>query len=265
MLHFIIQEVVELVFKRGQLIHYASLRTMPGFFVALRDAFAELKRSLVFPDKLIEYSKNGTSAQGELANLYLLYQSRLRKLGWADPEGLSWLAVELLEADPSVANSIRLIVLDGFDSFTGAQHRALELLARRAGDLLITFPGERIPTPCSSPIQKHSLKNLPQTQHRPSLRAAQAPFLPLTFSHLEQALFEPGENPAKPDHPFLLEARSPPKKTRGAAMDQSALSGMGSLYQIARSSRPTQNYTIPFYVRRPRSLASLCIFHEEPR
>jgi ATP-dependent helicase/nuclease subunit B len=217
MLHFIIQEVVESAFTQGELIHYASLRTMPGFFLALRDAFAELKRSLIFPDKLIEYSKNGTSAQGELANLYLLYQSRLRELGWADPEGLSWLAVELLEADPSVANSIRMIVLDGFDSFTGAQHRALELLARRVGDLLITFPGEMDSRRLAHRRFRSTIQKLAADLAPTITTAAQASFLPHDVLYLEQSLFEPGENPAdSPDHPFLLEARSPAEEAREA-------------------------------------------------
>src|SRR5512146_498278 len=46
LLHFIIQEVVNLSAKQGKLVHYNSLRSMPGFLLALRDAFAELKRSL---------------------------------------------------------------------------------------------------------------------------------------------------------------------------------------------------------------------------
>lgn len=129
LIHFIIQEVVHHAFQQGKLSHYASLRGKPGFYLALRDAFAELKRYLVFPEEFVGCTSNGTLAQQELASLYLLYQNRLRELGWADPEGLSWLAVEGLERQATVANSIQLLVVDGFDSFTGAQHRALNLLA----------------------------------------------------------------------------------------------------------------------------------------
>ena len=217
MLHFIVQEIVELAFKRGQLIHYGSLRTMPGFFLALRDAFAELKRSLVFPDKLIEYSQNGTSAQQELATLYFLYQTRLRELGWADPEGLSWLAVELLEADPGVGNSLRLLVLDGFDSFTGAQHRALELLTRRVGDLFITFPGEVGSQRLAHRRFRSTLEKL-ATELTPTItKTAQAPFLLPYVLHLEQSLLESGDNPVESaEHPFLLEARSPAEEAREA-------------------------------------------------
>ena len=217
MLHFIIQEVVEFAFQRGQLIHYASLRNMPGFFQALRDAFAELKRSLVLPDKLIEYSQNGTPAQQELATLYFLYQSRLRELGWADPEGLSWLAVELLDADPGVGDSIRLLVLDGFDSFTGAQHRALELLVRRVGDLLITFPGEVASQRLAHRRFGSTLEKLAADLAPIIKTAAQEPFLPPYVLGLEQSLLEPSENLVESaEHPFLLEARSPAEEAREA-------------------------------------------------
>ena len=190
---------------------------MPGFFLALRDAFAELKRSLVFPDKLIEYSKNRTPAEQELANLYLLYQSRLRELGWADPEGVSWLAVELLEADSDAANSIRLLVLDGFDSFTGAQHRALDLLATRVGDLLITFPGEKDSRRLAHRRFRSTLERLAADLAPSVTTAAQAPFLPPDVLHLEQSLLEPGENQVEsPEYPFLLEARSPAEEAREA-------------------------------------------------
>jgi len=74
--------------------------------------------------------------------LYLAFQTQLRPLDWADPEGLSWLAVEALQRNPGLANRLALLVVDGFDSFTGAQLRALCLLAPTVGNILITLPGE---------------------------------------------------------------------------------------------------------------------------
>ena len=80
LLHRIVQETVD----STSLVHYAPLRTLPGFILVLRDSFAELKRSLIYPEAFVEQSKKATLAQRELAQLYLAYQIRLRELGWAE-------------------------------------------------------------------------------------------------------------------------------------------------------------------------------------
>ena len=45
-LHRIVQDVVDAT----PLVHYATLRTKPGFILALQDVFAELKRALIYPE-----------------------------------------------------------------------------------------------------------------------------------------------------------------------------------------------------------------------
>ena len=57
--HYILQEVVDKLASRGTLSHYAPLRNMPGFYMALRDSFAELKRSLVYPEQFASFAKTG--------------------------------------------------------------------------------------------------------------------------------------------------------------------------------------------------------------
>lgn len=217
LLHIIIQEAVDTLDKRGELVHYASLRKLPGFFQALRDAFAELKRSLVYPEQFLEIVQNDSPARQELARLYTLYQERLRKLGWADPEGLSWLAVAALEKQPELAASIRLLNVDGFDSFTGAQCRALQLLAGQVGELLITFPGEPASTRMAHRRFLDTLEKL-QAEISPAVSPLpNTPFLPPDVQHLEQTLFEPSiQAMRESSHHLLLEARSPADEAREA-------------------------------------------------
>ena len=74
LLHRLIQEVVDLAVEQGGLPHFSPLQRMPGFILALRESFAELKRSLIYPDQFIEFTRSGTTAQQELALLYSLYQ-----------------------------------------------------------------------------------------------------------------------------------------------------------------------------------------------
>jgi ATP-dependent helicase/DNAse subunit B len=219
LLHAIIQEAVDTLSKRGELIHYASLRSLPGFFLALRDAFAELKRSLVYPEQFLEITKNDTPARQELSRLYALYQERLRKLGWADPEGLSWLAVDALEKKPGLVAPIHLLVVDGFDSFTKAQRRALQLLSDHVGELLITFPGEPDSTRLAHQRFSDTLKKLNRELFPTIITLSNTPFLHSNTLQLEQNLFEPGNKTVQDvdvDHPWLLEARSPADEAREA-------------------------------------------------
>ena len=217
LIHTIIQNAVDTLDRRGELLHYASLRNLPGFFQALRDSFAELKRSLVYPEQFLEFTWNDSPARQELARLYALYQERLRQLGWADPEGLSWLAVAALEKQPELSASIRLLVVDGFDSFTGAQRRALQLLAGQVGELLVTFPGQADSTRMAHQRFSDTLKKLKAELSPTILTLPNAPFLPPNVLHLEQTLFEPQEKMVRNTaHPFLLEARSPADEAREA-------------------------------------------------
>jgi hypothetical protein len=146
LLHRIVQETVD----AESLVHYAPLRTLPDFILVLRDSFAELKRSLIYPEAFVEQSKNAALAQRELAQLYLAYQTRFRDLDWAYTEGLSWLAVASLESNPALLDgTLQLLIVDGFDSFAGAPRRALQLFTDKA-DVLITLEGEQ-----NSPRQAH--------------------------------------------------------------------------------------------------------------
>ncbi len=80
LLHCIVQEVVDEV----PLLTNIRVRTFPGFIRVLRDAFAELKRALIYPKSFIELSKATSDSQQERAQLYSAYQLKLHQLGWAD-------------------------------------------------------------------------------------------------------------------------------------------------------------------------------------
>ncbi len=90
-MHVAVQEVRD----QGGLTYYASIADRPGFLQTLQECFVELKRARVTPEALLEYASEHSRGLVELARLYAAYQSRLRALGWADPEGLNWLAVSV--------------------------------------------------------------------------------------------------------------------------------------------------------------------------
>jgi ATP-dependent helicase/DNAse subunit B len=215
--HRLVQTTLEQVYAAGDLVYYAGLKDTPGFALALREAFAELKRALVYPERFIEVAASGSLAQQELARLYQAYQEQLRALGWADPDGLSWLALEALQERPELAEDIELLVMDGFDSFSGAQRLALRLLGRAVRDMLVTLPGAH---PFPRPVQRRFERAYRElAASLPSLQrtAAQVSSLPPGLQHLEAHLFEPGSPAMLPDGALvLLEARSPAEESREA-------------------------------------------------
>ncbi|HKJ38457.1 MAG TPA: PD-(D/E)XK nuclease family protein, partial [Anaerolineales bacterium] len=213
LLHRIVQDVVD----HADLVHYASLRTLPGFILALRDSFAELKRALIQPEAFLEQSSAASLSQQELAKLYSAYQIKLQQLGWADIEGLSWLAVEALQANPALLDdAIQLLVVDGFDSFIGTQQRIFQLLAGST-DILITLGGEQ---DSKRSAHRRFSKTLAVLQSELSLDAilhGNESGLPPDVLHIENRIFEPGEKISKePSETFLTEVRSPSEEAREA-------------------------------------------------
>ena len=213
--HYILQEVVDKLASRGTLSHYAPLRNMPGFYMALRDSFAELKRSLVYPEQFASFAKTGTLAQKELASLYIEYQARMIELGWADTEGLSWLAVEALENDQKLLSPLQLLIVDGFDFFTNAQMRTLQLISQVINDILITVPG--VPD-SQRPAHRRFLEITRTLQKVLNPRVTTldtSPFLPANLHYIESSLFESGiQGTISSQQPFLLETRSPADEAR---------------------------------------------------
>jgi ATP-dependent helicase/nuclease subunit B len=215
--HRLILAAIEQVFQTGGLQYYAGLRNTPGFALVLCDAFAELKRALIFPENLIEQAAAAKPAQQELARLYLAYQVQLRTLNWADPDGLSWLAVEALEKDPTLAKNLILLVVDGFDSFEGAQQRALELLASIVPNILITLPGKY-------PFQRTAHRRFEKVYQVIRLKLPltvrnlpERSYLPEVLNYIETSLFEMGARCGNAGEYFsLYEARSPTEEAREA-------------------------------------------------
>jgi ATP-dependent helicase/DNAse subunit B len=214
-LHRLIHGIVEELDRQGQLTHFSSLRSVPGFPKALRERFAELKRALVRPEVFVEESAGEEANIVELARLYLAYQTKLQDLHWADQEGLSWLAVEALETRPGLVQDWKLIVVDGFDDFNQTQLRALQLLAQQVSELLITLPGaQEMIRPVHSRFQ-HAFKDLCKDIN-PQVQSLASPLrLPDPLRMLESQLLEsnPRKVAASPNL-VLLEAQSPAEEAR---------------------------------------------------
>ncbi len=218
LIQHIIRDVIDQAAASGELIQFKAICGLPGFSQVLRDTFSELKRSHVSPERFLAYSSGRSPAQTELAILYRAYQSRLTLLGWEDSDGLQWKALETLENEKDVADSIRLIVVDGFDTFTSLQLAILKALSSQV-ELFLTLPGEPGST---RPALRRFLDDFEKIRRElsPAISSNQTqPMLPEESRFLENQFYEPfaGERrKIDPQPPFLFEVYSPAGEARKA-------------------------------------------------
>lgn len=217
-LHALIQSVVDRADSEGKLRHFTRIRSMPGFAAVLSERFAELKRSLVWPERLANLAHvHGSPALEELAALYAAYQHRLQDLNRADREGITWLGMDALRTNPGLLGEIRLVLVDGFDSFNPAQRQTLQILATGVHEMWITLPGE---PGMQRPAHRRFLRALRELQADVSLEIVSLPpasGIAEPFAALESRLFEP-PGPVTPpgEQVVLLEAQSPDEEAREA-------------------------------------------------
>lgn len=215
--HRLIQETVRESHASGELTHYTAIMDKPGFLLALQDAFAELRGAVVRPGRFLEYTRNSSPARYELALLYDRFLTRLQALHWIDQEGQSWLAIDTLERNPNVAAHLRLVVADGFTSFTGVRRQCLKLLRKQVGELLITLPGK-----IGSIRQVHhrslAVIETLQSDLSPEVNEIDAASrLPAAILHMEQHVLDPGDfEKQESQKPIMLEARSQSEEAREA-------------------------------------------------
>ena len=216
-IYFLIRSVVEDLHQQGRLPYYSSIRNTPGFINVLKEHFAEFKRALIWPEELVTQTLEGEPGLAELAQIYLAYQQKLQSIDWADQEGLSWLAVEALEAQPDLLNTWRLVIVDGFDDFNRTQRRALRLLADRIPEVIITLPGApEMMRPVHSRF-KHAFDDLIAEIYPEIHYLDSSPHLPAPLSILENEVFEKGTPPkVQNERIFLLEVKSPAEEVREA-------------------------------------------------
>jgi len=215
--HRLVQETVDEAFECKELVHYASIKSKPGFILALQDCFAELRISYISPDRFFKYTQTSTPARHELAVLYARFVTRLQELNWIDQEGQIWLAISALEGNPQAAADIRLVVADGFSFFTAALRRFIKLLSEQAGETLITLPGV---LGSNRPVHRRTraMIEILQREFAPKVSELNSsPRLPTDSLYLEQHVLDPYEFKAQEaSRPIMIEARSQSEEVREA-------------------------------------------------
>lgn len=201
LVHKLVRRALETLHSAGQLEHYAPIVGRAGLTLAVTDVIAELKRALVQPETFATAAADREPRLRDLARLYAEYQRELIALGYADTEGVGWLAVEELGQNPALTSDLRLLVVDGFDSFNSVTLHFLGLLAARVQETLVTLSGD---LEMSRPVLMRFAETRTQLEQiaafeiqaldTPPRRVA-APML-----HLEKNLFSPKPVKTKAAH-----------------------------------------------------------------
>ena len=214
----LVEGAIQDLAAKGELTYYGAVSQMPGFINAFSSRIAELKQARVFPGPFLEAAGKHGPGLVELGKVYASYQERLQAAGWVDPEGLNWLAVEALERDLGLVRDIRLVIVDGFDSFNGAQLAAIRLLGAAVLEVMVTLPGS---PDMRRPAHRRFARSLAAFQVAIPTAImedlSRQPTLPEPLNHIEMGLFQSGAVPQAADGcVFFIEARTPVDEAREA-------------------------------------------------
>ena len=195
--HRMVRAAIDRLHEAGELPYYAPIRRAPGFIRAMAEHIAELKRALIAPEAFQAALRAREPRLREMAAIYRAYQEGLRTLGWADREGAGWLAARALQDHADLLQSLELLVVDGFDSFSPLQLDVLSALARQVATLVITLSGE--PEMARPAYRRFERTHRALTQ-RLGVRPTSLPpgrTRPEALRHLERMLFEVGAEQAQ--------------------------------------------------------------------
>lgn len=217
-LYRVIQALARQEAAAGRLAHYAAIVETPGFINAMAERFAELKRERVLPERFLQAADPQSPGETELARLYDRYQLYLQEQAWADREGLAWLAVELLEEDPSFRPDFELLLLDGFNEFTPVQVALLDRLQPHLSRIVVTLTGRDGPARSAHGRFNRARQKLATALQPEFIFLDDPPRLTPELASLEAGFFEPTPHPYPhpPDALHLLELRSPAEEAREA-------------------------------------------------
>lgn len=116
---------------------FGGIAHTPGFVRIVATFLYELKQNLVIPEAFKQAAR--TPKEVELAYIYAEYQLALTRHDLVDREGEGWLALGVVERVPEIAQSVDLLIVDGYDQFNPLQAALLTLLGAQVQDAVVTL------------------------------------------------------------------------------------------------------------------------------
>lgn len=191
----LVRQLIDQLRLGRRLRHFGPIAETGGLVDLVCDLISDFKRLEIWPEHFHEAcrSRGITDKDAELLEIYDGYQQCLREHELYDAEGRFWSARDLLDQGRwPPAERLQLVVADGFTDFTRTQHEILEILARRAAEILISLPleeGSRREALFSKP--RKTLAELRRRHERLTVEALPRPAEPRwpALAHIEQGLF----------------------------------------------------------------------------
>lgn len=213
----LLHEVIDEVFRKGELNYYTSIKDKPGFIEVIQNSFNELRSAFISPITFLEYTQGSSPAKAELASLYACFVNKLDNIGYIDPIGQTWLAITALESDPQAASHIQLLIVDGFTTINHARMQLLKRLSTQVGEMMITLTGEKS---ASRTIHRRTHPVVDELQRELSPQVAQLTVptrLPPPIKHLEANILNPGDTQKfHAQSPIFIEAQTQREEVREA-------------------------------------------------
>ena len=271
----LLREAIEGLLGRGESTALGDVGRLPGFATALGELIADLKRAAVQPEQFAAALRRAgldEALHRELAALYAAYQDALVSRGYYDPEGLFWLARNVLrDGRRRPLERVELLLVDGFTDFTTTQLDMLAMLAAGIPHTVITL--DHSPEDAReglAPWFRDTLQRLARSlgSLRIEILAPGPPVGPL--AHLRGRLFAPGTVPrvSAEARVHVLSCPNRPRETREALARAKTLlltgqAGPGDIALVARDlperaeelEQLARRLGVPVCIEAPRSPA----------
>lgn len=121
----LLEQAIDRVREAGALDDLGDAANTEGFLDHLLHVIAQLKQAAVDPDQFartIEDRRDTSPLDAAVVAVYRAYQDELQQAQAVDLQGMYWLArVECETHKPALFESVRNVLLDGFDDFTTSE------------------------------------------------------------------------------------------------------------------------------------------------
>lgn len=204
------------ILREARLSFFETVRDYDGFAEVVGEFFAELKRGMISPESFREGCRDAVSRGGlppekvqELHSIYNAYQEELTKRDVYDGDGVQWMAAELLEQTPSLLSYLKVLLVDGFATYTPVEWKMFTLLVGRAAELHVTLCYEPN-RPEVFDFVEESCEKLRALCADNELLLEPGARMSAELSHLDRSLFaEPENQPAAGLAISILSCRDP--------------------------------------------------------
>ncbi len=210
----LLRQVVERLAQQNSLAFFRSVYAFPGFLDMLQDFIRRTKRQGLSPEQWLQTTAESSLPHAQRHELYLIYseyQNLLEQHGVSDAdERLMHARALLLSGRTAPFDSIKVLLLDGFNGLSPVEWDVVECLAQMAEETAVALTDEaESPRPTlfhqARAMRREWQKRFPIQLISPPLSMTRSR---CGLTHLQNTLFAEGcdDNPPADDSVQIIEA-----------------------------------------------------------